>query len=133
MIESVLTMENLYFSEFDFQRQGNIRPFEYDELKLGFGKKSSLEDEIMTLKIMLKVLLDDAFELNLTTTGVFKCTSKDISVSSFEKNAMSILFPYIRSEVTLLTSQPNFKPITIPPININALYEKILKEYEEQP
>lgn len=132
MINSVLTMEDLFFSQFDFYREENIRQFDDDEIKLGFGKNVLYKDEVMTLKIMLQVILDGAFQLRLTTTGIFKCTSKEINPSSFEKNAMSILFPYIRSEVTLLTSQPNFKPIIIPPININALYEKILKEDEEQ-
>lgn len=130
MIDSVLKMENLYFSHFDFHRDEKIRQYENDDIKLGFGKKALYENGVMTLNIMLQAVLEDAFELRLTATGIFSCTSEEICIESFEKNAMSIMFPYIRSEVTLLTSQPNFKSIIIPPINIKALFEMLSKRSE---
>ena len=34
------------------------------------------------------------------------------------------MFPYLRSEVTLLTSQPGMVPIVLPPLNINNLMDK---------
>lgn len=85
MTDSVLKMENLYFSHFDFHREEEIRQYENDEIKLGFGKKTLYENGNMTLNIMLQAVLEDAFELRLTATGVFSCTSEDIQVESFEK------------------------------------------------
>ena len=32
-------------------------------------------------------------------------------------NTVAIMFPFIRSQVTLLTTQPGMTPIVLPPIN----------------
>ena len=37
-------------------------------------------------------------------------------------NTVAILFPYIRSQLTLLTSQPGFESVILPVMNINALF-----------
>lgn len=132
MTESILKMENLYFSHFDFHRNANLQPYNDNDVKLGFGKKTDFDNDVMTLNIMFQAILDDAFELRLTATGIFSCTSGEIKLESLEKNAMSIMFPFIRSEVTLLTSQPNFKSIMIPPINIKALFDMLSKENQQE-
>jgi len=41
----------------------------------------------------------------------------------FEKNAMAILFPYIRNIITNITSMSGFPPLIIPTLNINKFYE----------
>ena len=38
---------------------------------------------------------------------------------------MSILFPYLRAQVTLMTAQPDIEPVVIPAININALLQNL--------
>ena len=40
-----------------------------------------------------------------------------------ERNAISIMFPYLRSYITTLTSVPGMQPIVLPPINIAAMLE----------
>ena len=47
--------------------------------------------------------------------------NKNLYDNLINKNAIAILFPYLRSQVTLITSQPNMTPIILPPININTL------------
>ena len=42
---------------------------------------------------------------------------------------ISIIFPFIRSQVSLLTTQPGITPIMIPPINLNSLIDS--EENEE--
>ena len=37
------------------------------------------------------------------------------------KNTVAILFPYIRSQISLMTTQPGMHPIIIPPMNIVSL------------
>lgn len=37
-----------------------------------------------------------------------------------EQNAVAILFPYLRSELTLLTAQPGVQPIVLPVTNVAA-------------
>ena len=40
------------------------------------------------------------------------------------KNAVAILMPYLRSELTLLTAQPDTDSVVLPPFNINKMLEK---------
>lgn len=40
------------------------------------------------------------------------------------KNAVAILMPYLRSELTLLTAQPDTDSVILPPFNINKMLEK---------
>ena len=41
------------------------------------------------------------------------------------KNTMAILFPYLRAQATLMTSQPDMEPVVLPVININALLQNL--------
>ena len=43
--------------------------------------------------------------------------------SLIQKNAVAIMMPYVRSQLTLLTSQPGVDPIVMPPLNINAMLD----------
>lgn len=65
------------------------------------------------------------FEISISIEGIFDidCDNEELKNALINKNAVAILFPYIRSEVTLITSQPNIKPIVLPPININRLVQ----------
>lgn len=46
------------------------------------------------------------------------------------KEAISILFPYLRSIVSDLTSKGNKKPIVLPPINVSDLMNQVISEGE---
>lgn len=45
--------------------------------------------------------------------------------SILEKNTVAIMFPFLRSQITLITAQPNMPALNLPPLNINALLENI--------
>ena len=58
--------------------------------------------------------------------GIFELKDEEdasIRKAVISKNTLSILFPYLRSQVTLLTAQPDMKPIVLPAVNINSLLE----------
>ena len=40
---------------------------------------------------------------------------------SFEQNMIAIVFPYIRSYITSITTQPGMSPIVLPAMNIAAM------------
>ena len=40
-----------------------------------------------------------------------------------KENGVAILFPYLRSEITLLTTQPGFQPIVLPAVNIAKMFQ----------
>lgn len=39
-------------------------------------------------------------------------------------NTVAIMFPFIRSQVSLMTTQPGMSPIVLPPINTAKFMEK---------
>ena len=65
--------------------------------------------------------------LNLETIGVFTVDKEgvtdDIGDHLIKVNTVAIMFPFIRSQISLLTTQPGLEPILLPPININALMD----------
>lgn len=69
---------------------------------------------------------NNALKLSVELVGTFAFSNsenvnKNLYDNLINKNAIAILFPYLRSQVTLITSQPNMTPIILPPININTL------------
>lgn len=45
-----------------------------------------------------------------------------------EKNTVAIMFPFVRSQVSLLTTQPGMTPIVLPPINTAKFTDDGLNE-----
>lgn len=122
--ESVLKLKKIYFNELNFSR----KDVEKNNIDVFIERKqfSNSEYEI-TLNLIISNS-EEKYQVNVSIVGIFEFSedldevTKNIIV---EKNTISILFPYLRSQVTLLTSQPDIKPMIIPPLNINNLIKNI--------
>ena len=67
---------------------------------------------------------ENTFTLEGELVGIFSMDDKtDLSIGKLKTNAVAIMFPYLRSQVTLWTSQPMMSPIVLPPININKIFK----------
>ncbi|WP_313184804.1 protein-export chaperone SecB [Lacrimispora sp.] len=130
--ESILSAKKIYFEKIFFQRSkhnGNIIKFSdtgigkeiiavnENEYKCSINLNMSDNDEDATLEIKVSGI----FELR----GDFDEETRNVIIA---KNTMAILFPYLRSQVTLLTAQPDVEAVILPPININALLENLEDE-----
>ena len=62
------------------------------------------------------------FQLSIEIAGRFECT--DNWQAQWEANAMAILFPYLRSIVSMITSNSGREPIILPTVNIASLFEE---------
>lgn len=64
------------------------------------------------------------FLINITIQGIFyfKNWEEKNNRSVIENNAIAVLFPYIRTLVTFVTSNANMTPYIIPVMNILALF-----------
>ena len=77
-------------------------------------------------------------ELNLETVAFFKLDNQGEKISEqtaeqiLKKNTVAIMFPFIRSQVSILTTQPGMIPIVMPPININALVDDMQEPKEKK-
>lgn len=65
------------------------------------------------------------FSMNVSITGMFEIDNVDNKVKHIfaEKNAVAIIFPYVRALVSTYTSISNVQPIILPPINVAKYIE----------
>lgn len=122
--ESVLKLKRIYFNELNFSR----KDVEKSNIDVNVEKKQSTDNEYeITLNLSI-ANSEEKYTVNVSIVGVFEFSENADEVTKniiIEKNTISILFPYVRSQVTLLTSQPDIKPMIIPPLNINNLIKNI--------
>lgn len=115
-IKSELKMEKFYFSEASIKRSAAILDGKYNvDIAKEIHKVSEHKfNVIVTLKINKEDL-----DLIVKANADFILESDDYSHEEIliNTNTIAIMFPFIRSQVTLLTSQPGMSPIILPPIN----------------
>lgn len=100
-------------------------------IDIDLGVKSAFSDEgnkSYLIKISLKLKSEDKSEfLECDIVGSFEAedeVDEEFKLSHFVKvNSPAILFPYLRSYITTVTSNSGISPIIIPPINFTSLSE----------
>ncbi len=122
-VKSILKLDELYFSDIVFNRKDSFSDYSENDVDIGFGKHYDVDGNSLNVKLAVRACLKEHFDLNVVVSAKFSVSGEGTKPDMFVKNAIAIMFPYIRSEITLLTSQPNLKPIMIPPVNINSLIE----------
>ena len=66
------------------------------------------------------------FEMSVEIEGYFKgnLEDKDQDIAQYSKNAVAILFPYVRALVSTFTANANVTPLILPTVNVNKLLGK---------
>ena len=126
--ECKLQMNELYFSKYDFVQTREDNDTEYEtsfQIEYAVNNQNASKFRI---KINTRVKnKTESVLLNLETIGVFTVDKEgvtdDICDHLIKVNTVAIMFPFIRSQISLLTTQPGLEPILLPPININALMD----------
>lgn len=62
---------------------------------------------------------DENIYVNVKGKAIFHTQQKDQDI--LEKNTIAIMFPYIRSYISIITTQPGMVPIVLPAMNIIAM------------
>ncbi len=119
-IESSLKMENLFFSKCSFERKQKIADGEYNA---NFERNiTNLGNHNYNVEAELTISKAD-FKLFLKAEAMFLYEADDYEreESIVNNNTIAIMFPFIRSQVSLMTTQPGMMPIVLPPINTAKL------------
>lgn len=63
------------------------------------------------------------FKMSVEIEGYFKgnLEDKDQDIGQYGKNAVAILFPYVRALVSTFTANANVTPLILPTVNVNKL------------
>ncbi|HJD01679.1 MAG TPA: protein-export chaperone SecB [Candidatus Mediterraneibacter excrementavium] len=126
---SVLTLENLYFDTIQFNRLDCISSD--PELDIRFRREvQQRTDDTSKYRLVLSAELEDkernSIRINISLVGEFNITVANREYDAerlVSENGVAILFPYLRSEITLLTSQPGLKPVVLPAVNIVEMFK----------
>ena len=120
--ESPLKLDTLIISECNFKRSEE----ELKSTRLDVNVQRNIEEYPPDrYKITLELtIVDDAHQLELKVKCVACFTMKQSNITLIEKNAIAIMFPYVRSYVSTITSQPGMSPIILPPMNIVAMFQE---------
>lgn len=127
--ESILRAKKIYIESMKFERKSVVSGTVH--LKNSNISKIIKEIDKDTYKCSLVFCMSDEEEktfLDITVSGDFLFnTDLDLELKEIlvAKNTLAILFPYLRSQVTLLTAQPDVETVVLPPININALIQNM--------
>ena len=117
-IRSDLKMEHFHFIECSITRKTVI---ENGPLKMDLKKEiSKKENGIYTVLLELSIKKEpDDLNVKVIAAADFYMDSEDKELVEkiMDTNTVAIMFPFIRSQVSLLTTQPGMTPIILPPIN----------------
>lgn len=128
-VPSVLKIDPVVFDELSFQRKGFENKREDIETKLQVAKHvSKISDGQYRVTVQVIATRDDEYVAKVQISGFCSIEeSLENKDDLLNNNAVAILFPYIRSQLTLLTSQPGVSPIVLPVINIAKMMEESQK------
>ena len=117
---SDLKMEYFYFNYCSIEREKDIADGQYH---MNLNKNiEKIGDHVFKVVLDFSILKDD-LKISVSAQAQFLYEAFDYSDEQeiIDNNTVAIMFPFIRSEVTLLTSQPGMSPIVLPPINTAKL------------
>ena len=124
-IKSILKMERLVFDKITFDRVGfkNENQLTHS-LEASFAK--NIKDDMYRVTLALKGDKKDEYTFEISLTGFFSFsgeedTNDELKNELISKNTIAIMMPYLRSQLSLLTAQPEVDCVVLPPFNINKM------------
>lgn len=116
-MKCVLKLNSLLFDKLAFTRLGIKNDNEIEiNISVNIGVNIS-DDNIKKITIGIIGNKKDEYTVEVQASGLFEYEG-DATESIIQQNAVAIVMPYVRSQLTLLTSQPGVEPIVMPPFNI---------------
>lgn len=127
-IESVLKLDRLVFDKLEFTRLG----FKNDKelvIEIQSSVSQKAETNIYKVTLIFKGNKPEEYTLEISLSGFFSIVNDDdlddeTKKALVTKNSVAILMPYLRSQISLLTAQPDTECVVLPPFNINKMLDK---------
>ena len=121
-MNSVLSLDKLVFDKLEFKRTGmkNENDIKFS-LQAIINKKQN--EEIYKVTLMLTGNKEREYRLEISLSGYFSFEEKGELDEEFKRalineNAVAIIMPYLRSQVSLMTAQPEVDCVVLPPFNV---------------
>lgn len=119
--ESPLVLKTIMITEGNFKR--TEESLENVELRVDVAHNvERLQNQ--EYKIMLELSVADPEErLSVLVKGMAIFQTEQEDQYMIERNTIAIMFPYFRSYVSMLTTQPGMTPIVLPAMNVMAMLD----------
>lgn len=121
---SVLVLQKMVFDRIEFDRKGfkNTNELKFElQVQIGSGENNTYK-----VTLVLNGVKQDEYSIVISLSGFFEIEAQELDdkvvQNLINKNAVAILMPYLRSELTLLTAQPDTDSVVLPPFNINKMF-----------
>lgn len=126
-IESVLKLNKIVFEKIEFNRLGFKNENEL-ELEIQSNISQRQDTEVYKVSLILKGKKPEEYALEICLSGFFSIESDDELTEELKntlvtKNSVAIMMPYLRSEVSLLTAQPETECVVLPAFNVNNMLD----------
>jgi len=132
-LKGKLAMKNLCFSRFDFKQKVDVKGS--INIKCDFEVVyKKITDKSQIVKIITHLIgdeerlilnIEEQAEVELINAELLDDKTREVILN---QNSVAIMFPYLRSQVALLTTQPGLSTFQLPIIDVrelikNARYE----------
>ena len=119
-VKSVLKIDKVVFDDLSFHRFGFESNDRSVPTELGIAKDvKKLSDGYYRVSVKATVTRKEEYEASVQTSGFcYIDESLENKDELLNANAVSILFAYVRSQLTLLTAQPGMSPVVLPVMNV---------------
>lgn len=124
---SVLVLDELVFDKIEFTRHDlkNDNELEFN-LKAKAGRNN---DGIYRVVLTLEAEKLEEYTIEITISGFFSFKesenlSDEMKETLINRNAVAIIMPYLRSQMSLLTAQPGMDCVVLPPFNVSDILNK---------
>lgn len=130
--ESTLKFKKYEVNEIYFKKNNKFEKKEdFTPVELNIIPTIQIENNNMDI-ILLANIFEGAeeknypFEMKVELKGYFSVEAD--TPDKFQRNAIAILYPYIRAIVSTYTANANISPLILPAINVNKLIEDKKKD-----
>ncbi|MDR2572677.1 MAG: protein-export chaperone SecB, partial [Oscillospiraceae bacterium] len=123
--ESVLKLLGLYVDDMNYKGTGIP---DNGEVSMRYSREiSENHDGTHEVRLGVEGKYSNGATFNVYMIGIFIIDSPEpindiVAATLYKDNTVAIMFPYIRTQLSLLTTQPGITPITIQPMNIVRMF-----------
>ena len=122
----ILKLNHLLFDEITFNRV-NFKSKNDFQVEFGFAF-NKIENGDFVSSIRIIGTKKDEYNFVVRASGYFQISEAvEDSDILIQQNAIAIVFPYIRSQISLLTAQPEVDPVILPPMNIAQMVKESIE------
>ena len=126
-VKSALSLKRLFFDRIEFHRQG-IKNDNEIKFQMQVGIKQRKAEEVYCVSLVLEGEKEKEYYLVIGLEVYFAFDNADDLTeeqkeSIIKKNTVAIMMPYMRSQLSLLTAQPEVECVVLPPFNIVKMME----------